>query len=278
VQPPNLEQLQPVVDNTNPVIIYNGNPTLDTEYAHQLNLNYSLFDQFSLTGIFFRGNINYVKNKITNQTIIDDLLRQVVTPVNVDNELTVNGNLSFSTPVRWMKAKVSLNLSGLYNRGILFVNNSGNIVERTSHTADLKLENRNKKLVDIGVGVRVSGNKTNYLNESVSDQVFLQQSIYAAADIYVRKKWTIGANFNRDFYNGQSFDDNLSFPLLTASLSRTFLKLDRAELKLSVFDVLNTNQGISRNSNFNFIEEEQVNVLNRYFLVSFRYKISKFNS
>ena len=55
------------------------------------------------------------------------------------------------------------------------------------------------------------------------------------------------------------------------------MKLDRAELKISAFDLLNRNQGVFRNSSFNFIEDEQVNVLNRYVMLSFRYKISKFN-
>ena len=46
---PSLEQLQPVVDNSDPLNTYTGNPGLRPEYAHNLGLNYMLFDQFSFT-------------------------------------------------------------------------------------------------------------------------------------------------------------------------------------------------------------------------------------
>ncbi|MEL6558818.1 MAG: TonB-dependent receptor [Bacteroidota bacterium] len=278
IQAPSLEQLQPVVNNTNPLYIYNGNPNLDREYAHRLNLNYNLFDQFSLTSLFIRSGISYVENKITNQSVIDELFRQVVTPVNVARDLGINNNISFSTPLRWMKAKINLNLSSNYNRGLLFVNNSENTVDRIINTADIKLENRRKKMIDTGVGLRLTKNTTRYLTESNLDQDFLQQSIYATLNVYIKKKWSIGGEFSQENFSGDSFSNNQSFPLLQAYISRTFLKLDRAELKISAFDLLNRNQGIFRNSNFNFITDETVNVLNRYFMVSFRYKISKFKA
>ena len=46
---------------------------------------------------------------------------------------------------------MNLNLSSLYNRSILFVNNVSNDVERTSQTLDIRLENRNKKVIDAAV-------------------------------------------------------------------------------------------------------------------------------
>lgn len=278
IQAPSLEQLQPVVNNTNPLNIYNGNPNLDREYAHRLNLSYNLFDQFSLTSLFVRSGVSYVENKITNQSVIDELFRQIVTPVNVARDLGINNNISFSTPLRWMKAKINLNVSSNYNRGLLFVNNSENTVDRIINTADIKLENRKKKVIDTGFGMRFTKNTTRYLTESNLNQDFLQQSIYATLNVYIKKKWSIGGEFSQENFSGDSFSNNQSFPLLQAYISRTFLKLDRAELKISAFDLLNRNQGIFRNSNFNFITDETVNVLNRYFMVSFRYKISKFKA
>ncbi|MEL7146547.1 MAG: outer membrane beta-barrel protein, partial [Bacteroidota bacterium] len=160
VQAPTLEQLQPVVDNTNPQLIYNGNPNLNIEYAHRINLSYNLFDQFSLTSLFLNAGYAYVNNKITNQTEIDEFFRQVITPVNVNNDRTFTQRLSFSTPLRWMKSKINVNLNSSLNSGILFVNNAENQVNRTVHTANLKLENRQKKIVDAAVGMRVTKNIT----------------------------------------------------------------------------------------------------------------------
>jgi hypothetical protein len=43
-----------------------------------------------------------------------------------------------------------------------------------------------------------------------------------------------------------------------------------------MFDILNENVGISRNTNQNYIEDVYSKVLNRYLLMSFTYNISRF--
>ena len=68
---------------------------------------------------------------------------------------------------------------------------------------------------------------------------------------------------------------NVNVPLWNASFSRQFLKYNRAQLGLRVNDMLNMNTGITRTSNNNFIEDRQVNILQRYFLLQFTYSLSK---
>ena len=57
--------------------------------------------------------------------------------------------------------------------------------------------------------------------------------------------------------------------------SKFFMKNKRAELKMSAFDLLNKNAGISRNVSQNQIVDQQYNVINQYFLVSFVYSLQK---
>ena len=51
-----------------------------------------------------------------------------------------------------------------------------------------------------------------------------------------------------------------------------------AEVKLSVFDILNQNNSISRTVTETYIEDTRSNVLNRYFMLTFTYNIRKFTS
>ena len=48
-----------------------------------------------------------------------------------------------------------------------------------------------------------------------------------------------------------------------------------ANAKLSVFDLLDQNVGISRTSNQNYIEDSRVKNLQRFFMLSFTYSLSK---
>ena len=42
-----------------------------------------------------------------------------------------------------------------------------------------------------------------------------------------------------------------------------------------MFDILNRNVGVSRNANQNYIEDIRYNVLQRYFLLTFTYRLHK---
>jgi hypothetical protein len=66
--------------------------------------------------------------------------------------------------------------------------------------------------------------------------------------------------------------------MLKVSVSKLMFENDRGELKLSVFDALNRNRGISFDNNLNHTQTNQANVFNHYFVVSFVYSLSKFGS
>ena len=53
------------------------------------------------------------------------------------------------------------------------------------------------------------------------------------------------------------------------------MKNKRAEIKASAFDILNKNAGVSRNVSQNQIVDQNYNVINQYFLLSFIYSLQK---
>jgi hypothetical protein len=60
------------------------------------------------------------------------------------------------------------------------------------------------------------------------------------------------------------------------SVGKKFLKNNRAEVSISVFDLFNQNQAISRTVNSTYIESTTSNVLQRYFMVNFKYDLRHF--
>jgi hypothetical protein len=60
-------------------------------------------------------------------------------------------------------------------------------------------------------------------------------------------------------------------------VSKYVLEGKRGQIRLSVFDLLDKNKGLSRTSTANYIEEVRANSIGRYGMVSFLYSIKGFN-
>ncbi|HMU05535.1 MAG TPA: TonB-dependent receptor, partial [Saprospiraceae bacterium] len=68
VREPSMDQLQPVIDNSNPLNVYIGNPNLVPEYRHNLRIRYNFFDQFNFRSLFANIRIGYTENRITTSS------------------------------------------------------------------------------------------------------------------------------------------------------------------------------------------------------------------
>jgi len=276
VNQPTLQQLQPTLDNSNPLYLYQGNPDLNSEYRHTASLRVMSFSQFSFVNIFANITGSYTKDKITNAQSLNNQFIQTTTPINVDDDYFLSGYLYFGSPIRPLKAKINIRLNSSISRSILFINTQKNDLERLANGFDINLENRNKDVVDIKAGTKFSITNTTYSESTNLNQSFLSTVYYSELIINIKKTWTFSTELDYTQYSGDQFANNPDIPILQASLSKRFLKGNAGLLKLTVYDIFNENVGINRTSNSNYIEDERVNTLSRYFLISFTYKISRF--
>ncbi|OJJ18879.1 hypothetical protein BKI52_25250 [marine bacterium AO1-C] len=273
---PNMQQLRPVVDNSNPSRLYQGNPNLDAEYVHRVNLNYHSFDQFSMTSFFGGAYGSLTQNRITNKVTTLANLNQISQPVNVDYDATINAYASFSTPMRWMAAKIRIRANGMYNQGLIFVNDVENTVSRRTNSIRVSLENFKKRKMDVRIGARFAQNFTAYSESSDLDRNFMQEDYFVEGDLDIGKTWQLEASYTQSVYTGEAFAGGAqTIPLFKASLSKSFMK-NRLQVKFTAFDILNRNQGITRNSVLNFVEERRVQTIGRYFMISLAYSIKAF--
>lgn len=276
VNEPSIEQLQPTLDNSDPLNLYQGNPNLKTEYRHSGNVRFMSFNQFSFTNVFAMFNATYTKNKITNAQRLNQQFIQTTTPINVDNDLLLTGYLYFGAPVRPIKSKINIRLNTSYNRSILFINTIENDVDRITNGVDFSIENRRKEMIDASVGAKVTHTTTSYSISNDLNQQFLTNELYADFLIDFKKDWTFSTEVVYTIYSGDQFIDNPNIPIWEAFVSKRFLKGKSGLLKLSVYDIFNQNVGINRSTQLNFIEDQRVTILSRYVLLSFSYKIRRF--
>ncbi len=276
VQEPSLQQLQPLVDNSNPLNLYQGNPELKPEYSHDANIHLMLFDQFSFTSFFASINARYTKNKIVNSSFIDDQFRQINIPINSDYAFNSNVYASYGTPLKFIKSKISLDANLGYGKGILFINDLQNNTNRWVNNYTLTLENRKKEFIDVAIGMSLGTSRVSYSESSEFDQNYFDQTYFSDLTLYLPKNWTFDSTVDYTRFSDESFGSKDDLLLWQLKLSKSFLKKDRGTLELIVFDVLNKNQGINRNNSLNYIQESRSNVLGRYIMVGFNYKLSQF--
>lgn len=273
VNAPSIDQLSPVVNNSNPLSIYQGNPDLRAEYVHTARFSYNIFDQFSFTGLFLNLSSTYTQNKISSSTTVDSLLRQFTTFVNTDYEWRNSFFAHFNTPIRKLGIKLSVDPNITYTNSITLINGVENPTSRLAPGGNVSIENRKKEKFDVRVGSRQTYNISRYAINPEQNQQYLNSSYYAEATAYLPKGFTLNGEFSYNIYSGASFAQSQTVPLLKAYVAKTFLKAQRGELRLNAFDILNQNRGISRSSDINYIQETRYNTLSRYFLLSFTYKI-----
>ncbi len=272
IQEPSIQQLQPVADNTNPLSIYEGNPNLKPEYSHSAFLNIGSFNQFNFTNIFGFLNFTYTKDRIRNAQTIDNNFVTTTKPVNVDDDYRLNSSFSFGTRIRPIKMNINLDLGYNWSRGVTFIDTKSNWTINSIPNVGLRLENYRKELVDWSLGARLRFTHTTYSVATEQNRDFINHTYTANVMVpIVKNRFNIGTNMNYAVYTGITDDFNTDIPIWNAYVNVFVMKDQKGQLRLSVFDLLNRNQGINIVNDLNYTLNERTLSLGRYFTLGFTY-------
>jgi len=272
---PSIGQLQPNTDNSNPLNLYVGNPNLRAAYSHRARLNFFSFDQFTFTNVFAFINTTFTNDKITNAQFVDANLAQTTMPVNVENDFTTNANVSFSRPIRAIKTRVRINPNLTYNKGSVFINGVENDLTRFNPSIRLGLSNTKTEKMSVRVNSRWRFNTSKYSENENFDQSYLDQSHSLDYDWNLPKEWQFSSDMAYRIFSKETYGDENTFAIWNASIGKSFLENNRAEMRLSFNDILNQNTGISRQSDVNYTQEELSNTIGQYGMLSFSYNLSR---
>lgn len=273
---PIASQLLPIISAGNPFAIYYGNRNLKPEYRHNLNLHWFLFDQFSFTSVFASLNGSYTKDKINQSISIANNLAQQIRLVNVPDDYSTSASINFSTPVKFLGIKFSVDLKERWNRGISYVNGIENISTNITHKVGMKIENRRKEKWDAEVGGTISFTDAQYSIQKELNREYNNYVAYGEIRYNPNPKWHFRIAADITSYNSQGFNKAITVPLLSAEINYHFFANNRGMLSLEAYDLLNKNTGVTRISEYNYIRETNSNMIGRYFMLSFKYRLNKF--
>ena len=272
---PSITQLQPVLDQSNINNQSIGNPDLKRSYTNNINLSYFSSKILSQRNFFALLNAQFVDNSIVNY---DSILPSRVTlsrPVNVNGVYRINGNINYGFGVKKINSRFNFGLNGGFNNNVSYSNGILNTIEVKSAGPSFTYTFNLDEVMDLNLTARHSYSTTkNAINKALNTNYVTR--IYGA-DVtnYLPFEMVLNQSLNYTINEGRAPGYNTSVPIWNASISKFFMKNKRAELKISAFDILNKNVGVSRNVSQNQIVDQSYNVINQYFLVGFTYSLQK---
>ena len=287
---PSVTQLAAVADITDRPFISAGNPNLEPQYTHTLSSRYTFTN--TAKGSLIMGNVfwlrsnNYIANAsyiATKDSVIANniVLRpgdELTVPTNLDGYSSLRSFLTFAIPVQAIKSNINFNGGFTYNRFPGIINNVRNTSDNLVYTLGTVVASNISQYVDFTVSYAANFNQvTNTIVKERNDN-FFQHTAGLQLNLLSKNGWFFQNDLNNQYYTGLTAGFNQSFWLWNMGAGKKFLKDQKGELRLNVFDLLGQNRSLGRNITETYFEDERNEVLQRYFMLTFTYNLRNFGT
>lgn len=287
---PSVNQLQNVINNSNPLFLSTGNPDLKQQFSQNLAIRYTFTNtgkgQSLFANVFLQQNNNYISSA-TFIAAQDSLLNPSVTlyrgaqlskPVNLNGYRSLRGFVTFGQPVKAIKTNVNFNIGMSLTRIPGLVNNTSTVSNVTAYNTGVVFASNVSQYVDFTLSYNASFNNTvNSLQPELNNKYF-NHAAGLQMNLLNKKGWFFQNDVSNQLYSGLSDGFNQNYWLWNMGVGKKFLKDQKGELKFSVFDLLKQNQSITRTSTESGIIDVQNKVLTQYFMLTFTYKLKNFGT
>jgi Outer membrane protein beta-barrel family/Carboxypeptidase regulatory-like domain len=272
---PSLTQLQPVLDQSNINNQTIGNPDLKRSYTNNINLSYFSTKILAQRNFFALLNAQVINNSIVNYDSILPSRAILSKPVNVNGAYRINGTVNYGFGVKQIYSRFNFGLNGGVSNNISYASGLLNTTLVKSIGPSFTYTYSLDEVLDINLTARHSYSNTNNAINTALNTNYLTRVYGADVTNYLPFDIVLNQSFNYTINEGRAAGYNTAVPIWNASFSKFFMKNKRAEIKISAFDILDRNVGVSRNVSQNQIVDQSYNVINQYFIIGFTYSLQK---
>lgn len=273
VQAPQLNDLQPVINNNNPFFITTGNPDLLPEKSHSLNLSFNKFDPSTFRYINLGADYNYYLSQIIYTQTIDARFVTRTRPENIAGGNSFNPYFYAGLPI--VKTKITANLNGSLglSNSPTFINGVRNETDNRSYAIGAGFNITPAEKIIINLSGRLNFSTIEYSIEKQQNQQIRNNSLDASVKWNFAKKLFFESNLDYNTYRNDRFNFNQRIPILNCSIRRLLLKDNKLELRLAAFDLFNQRRNIVQQGSLNFISQQTALTLARYLMLSVSYNV-----
>ncbi|XZF13145.1 TonB-dependent receptor [Chitinophagaceae bacterium MMS25-I14] len=265
---PTIDQIQPLRDNTNPLNVPVGNPSLRQEFRNSFQLRFN--DYKVLSGRYLWSSLSYnsVNNAISRSDVINEDGSRTYQYVNVNGNHNVWGYLGYGFRLKKLNLDLGGNINASLGHSNNFVNGQPNTNNNNSYSLglDVRYDKENKISISFSPGITYNDNKATISTISTS---YWSSNNNLDITYQLPKKFELGTTAEWMIrQRTEVFTTNNNVLRWNAYVSKKMLKKDQLEVRASVFDILNQNVGFSRNAQNNSVSQSSYNTIRRYGLLS----------
>lgn len=276
---PGISQMQPIVREYNSLYKTTGNPDLVPSRVRNLNFNLYKYNHSKQINFNIYSGLNFSNNVVIQQTLLSSAGANTTTYVNrngsTNGYMGANFGKQLKKSQKWQVGfNTSLNLN--LNRRPFILNTDEGFENSFYTTLGENISFNYNELLSINARYNFTKQMTRYKDVNFNNVNTYSHTIGSDFSLRWPKKIILDANYSYN-YNPQIAE---GFPrsshLLNLALSLQMLKKDRGQLKISVYDLFDQNISVSRYAYNNAVNISDREILKRYFLVTYQYKLNIF--
>lgn len=270
-------QLLAIQDQSSLTSTIIGNPNLNPNRSHNINLVFGNFDRKTRQG--FNANLGYTYNEssIVNSIVTDENLTRNITYENISGNYNLSGNFSMNKQYQKGVNKYRINLGVSTGYGLTQGLNEGLKYQayNTRISPNLRLNWDYGDYLTISPSYRLNFTKSKYENYQIKGQ----DNITHNFGIRTITNWPQNLSWTNDFsynYNSRmAAGFTRDFFLWNMSLTYRFFN-DKLEAGVKVYDLLSQNNSFTRTISDQYIQDQQNNILTRFVMFSLTFNLNQF--
>lgn len=283
---PSMENLLPIVDNSNPQNVRIGNPGLKPSFTHNMRFFYNTYNAEKQRGIMSHVNFSATQNSISNSRVYNsETGGWTTTPKNINGNWNAFGMFGFNTALPNKKYTINSFSNANYQNNVAYLTSGkgADAVERKNTTTNLTLGERlnaayRNDWFEFGLNGSISYSIEKDKLTPDNNQEPYTFSYGANTQISMPWNMTLStniANQSRRGYTDSSMNRNEL--IWNAQLSQTFLK-GNATVSFEMYDILKKQSNISRSLTASGRSVYEYNGVNSYCMLHFIYRLNIFGS
>ncbi len=271
-------QILPIIDESDPLNIFKGNPNLSPNKTHNINLIFRNFDRKTRQGFNANLGFNYNESSIVNYSVMDyTTYIRTSTYENVKGNYRVFGTLSFNQQYQkgLHKFRVNVGLNSSY--GLTQGYRDALKYEQYSTTLrpNIRLNWDYGDYFTISPSYRLNFSNSKFVNYSIDQQQNLTHNFGIKTITTWPKNLTFTNDFNYNYNSKMAAGFKRDFFLWNASLMYRFFD-DKLEAGIKMYDLLNQNNSYTRTITAEATIDQRNNILSRFMLVSLTFNLNQF--
>ena len=281
---PSMENLLPIVDNSDPLRISVGNPGLKPSFSHNIRLFFNTYNAEAQRGIMTHIRFTATQNAIANATEYNEQTGGTISqPQNINGNWNAAGMFGFNTALPNKKFTVNSFTQVRYTNSVAFLYEQEKQINEKNTSTELVLGERvnaayRNNWLEIGINGSIDYSfEKNKLRPESNQQPFTF-SYGANTNISLPWNMTIATNIANQARRGYLDNSmNRNELIWNAQIAQTFFK-GSTTVSFEWYDILRQQTNISRSLTASMRSVSEYNGINSYCMFHVIYRLNVFGS